>query len=287
MLFLLWALPGTAVHAAIRVQDDSGQWVALDRPATRVISLAPHLTELVYSLDAGKQLVGVVEYSDYPPAAGKLPRIGNHAGIDLERVLALAPNLVLAWGSGSPAHAVGRFRRLRIPVFVSEIKELDGVAFTLERLGRLLGHPRRGAQRARAYRSRLRQLQDRYRRDDRLRVFVQVSRRPIITLAKTHWMTQILSLCGGENVFDLSVPMAPQVDTESVIDANPDVILVSDALADVQAAKEEWRSLSVLTAARRKQIYAFPASLLLRPTMRLLDGADWLCPVLEKAGADQ
>ncbi|HJS39655.1 MAG TPA: helical backbone metal receptor, partial [Burkholderiales bacterium] len=129
-------VPGSA-HAQVRVVDDYGHEVALAAPARRVVSLAPHLTELMYAAGAGERMVGALAYSDYPPEAKALPRVGSEAGIDLEAVVALRPDLVVAWPQSGSTRAIERIAALGIPVFRSEPRELEDIARTIETLGRL------------------------------------------------------------------------------------------------------------------------------------------------------
>src|SRR5262245_40869585 len=172
----------TCAHAQVSVQDDYRHQVKLEKPASRIVSLAPHLTELLYDAGAGGRVVGAVEFSDFPAAAKGLPRVGSDARIDLEAVLALRPDLVVAWPNAGSLKAVDRLAELGVPVFRSEPRELDDIARTLERLGRLAGTARQGDAAAAAFRARAQALQQRYAAHRKVRVFYQIWDRPLLTV---------------------------------------------------------------------------------------------------------
>lgn len=283
LAFLLLSV--TYAHAQVGVRDDYGREVKLDRPASRIVSLAPHLTELLYDAGAGSRVAGAVEYSDFPDAARTLPRVGSDARIDLEAVLALRPDLVVAWPNAGSLKAVERLAEIGVPVFRSEPRELDDIARTLERLGRLAGTAQQGDAAAAAFRARARALQQRYAARRKVRVFYQIWDRPLLTVNGAHVISKVIATCGGENVFAGAPLLVPEVDREAVLRANPEVIVASgsnDAHPDWLAA---WRRFPGLAAADGGQLYAIPPDLIQRHTPRLLDGAERLCGFLEAARA--
>ena len=270
-LFLL--LFAAAVRAEIRVTDDYGNTVRLPSPAARIVSLAPHLTELVYAAGAGKHMVGAVDYSDFPPPARELPRVGSDAHISLEAVLALKPDLIVAWPNPGSVRAIDRLAELGLPVFRSEPRELEDVATTLERLGVLTGTEPEAKRAAVAFRERKKALEKRYASRPKLRVFYQVWDRPLLTVNGAHVISKVIALCGGENVFAALPLIAPEVDAEAVLRAKPEVILTSNPAAKPPSWLPQVRFAVV------------PADLIQRHTPRLLDGAQHVCRALEEARA--
>jgi iron complex transport system substrate-binding protein len=259
--------------ADVSVRDDYGNQVRLASPATRIVSLAPHLTELAYAAGAGARMVGAVEYSDFPAAARELPRVGSDAHISLEGVLALRPDLIVAWPNPSSVRAIERLRELRLPVFRSEPRELEDIATTLERLGLLAGTAVEAQRAARAFRTRKAALEKRYAGRPRLRVFYQVWDRPLLTVNGDHVISKVIALCGGENVFAALPLIAPEVDVEAVLRADPQVLLTSTP----GATRPPWLP--------KTHVAFVPAELLQRHTPRLLDGADRVCRALDEARA--
>jgi iron complex transport system substrate-binding protein len=255
-------------RADVAVRDDYGNSVRLPAPATRIVSLAPHLTELLYAAGAGARLVGAVDYSDYPAPARALPRVGSDAHISLEAVLALRPDLVVAWPNSGSVRAVNRLADL-VPVYRSEPRQLEDVASTLERLGTLAGTASEAARAARAFRARKAELERRYAARASVRVFYQVWERPLITVNGEHIISKVIRLCGGENVFAAAPLIAPEVDREAVLRARPEVIIASTAAA----------------APSTIPFHVIPAELIQRHTPRLLDGAEQLCRALEEVRA--
>ena len=277
----LWVLLlfACAAQAQVRVQDDYGNVVALPAAAKRIVSLAPHLTELLYAAGAGERIVGALEYSDYPAEAQRLPRVGSEASIDLEAVVALGPDLIVAWPNAGSMRAVNRLADLRIPVFRSEPRELDDIARTLDRLGTLAGTERQAAQAADAFRARARDLEERYSKRPTVRVFYQVWDRPLLTVNGQHVISKVMRLCGGENVFARLPLIAPEVDREAVLRADPQVIVSSGASLD------GWKAYPGLAAVAKGQLYAIAPELIQRHTPRLLDGAERLCHILDEVRA--
>jgi iron complex transport system substrate-binding protein len=278
VVFLMWAFHASA---QVSVRDDYGNEVALEKPASRIVSLAPHLTELVYAAGAGARLVGAVEYSDFPAAARSLPRVGSDARIDLEAVLALRPDLVVAWPNAGSLRTVERLAELGLPVFRSEPRELDDIARTLERLGRLAGGPAQADAAAAAFRTRAAGLQQRHGARRKVRVFYQIWDRPLLTVNGAHMISKVLAACGGENVFAALPLLVPEVDGEAVLRANPEVIVASGSNDTQPQWLEAWRRFPGLSAAARGQLYTVPADLIQRQTPRILEGAERICTILE------
>jgi iron complex transport system substrate-binding protein len=276
------ALGSCAAHAEIRVTDDYGRQVRLDAPAQRVVSLAPHLTELMYAAGAGASLVGALQYSDYPSAARRLPRVGSEAQIDLEALIALKPDLVVAWPNSGSTAAVERIAALGIPVFRSEPRELEHIARTLETLGSLAGTAAQAGAAARAFRERAARIERAHAGRPPVRVFYQVWNRPLITVNGEHVISKAMRLCGGENVMAGLPGLAPEIDRELVLHADPEVILASGAAGGRPAWLDEWRDFPALAAVRGDNLYAVRAELLQQHTPRLLDGAEAVCRILEQ-----
>ncbi len=278
-------LAACAAQAEVRVTDDYGNAVVLAAPARRVVSLAPHLTELMYAAGAGERMVGALRYSDFPAAAKRLPRVGSEASIDLEALVALRPDLVIAWPNAGSARTVERIAALGIPVFRSEPRELEDIARTLETLGRLAGTENAAAVAARAFRARAAALARRHASSPRVRVFYQVWNRPLITVNGAHVLSKALRLCGGENVMADLPGIAPEIDRERVLHADPEVIVASGSDGGHPHWLEEWKAYPGMAAVRLGNLYAVPPELLQRHTPRLLDGADELCRILDAVRA--
>jgi iron complex transport system substrate-binding protein len=278
-------LAACCARAEVRVTDDYGKPVVLASPARRVVSLAPHLTELMFAAGAGGRMVGAPQYSDYPPAAKRLPRIGSDAGIDLEALVALRPDLVVAWPNAGSARVVERIAALGIPVFRSEPRSLEDIARTLETFGRLAGTEAAAAAAANAFRARAARIAHNYASRPVVRVFYQVWDRPLMTVNGDHVISKVMRLCGGENVLAALPALAPEIDREQVLRADPEVIVASGPDGARPSWLDRWRAFPGLTATRRGNLYAIRPELLQRHTPRLLDGAEELCRILEAVRA--
>ncbi|WP_137175843.1 cobalamin-binding protein [Massilia sp. HP4] len=280
-LFLA-VLPAVA-GASVTVVDDVGRTVTLAQPARRVVSLAPHVTELLYAAGGGARLVGAVNYSDYPEAARKLPQVGSYNKLDFERVLALKPDLLVVWHSGNPVRQVEQLERLGIPVFHSEPGRLDQIGESLLRLGRLLGTEPAAQAAAQDYRARIAALKARYAARPPVTVFYQVWPKPLYTLNDDHIAGDMLRLCGGRNLFGALKTIAPEVGVEAVIEADPEVILVGGRDNPSDPGGKMWQSFKGMTAVRRGNIFTIDGDLTNRAGPRTAEGAAKLCAMLEEA----
>jgi iron complex transport system substrate-binding protein len=253
------------------------------RPAQRIVSLAPHLTELAFSAGAGDRVVGTVEYSDHPEAARKIPRIGDAFRVDLERVLALRPDAVIAWESGTPVQTIERMRALGLTVTAIATRRLPDVAGALRVIGQIGGAQEEAARAAAQFEMRIAALRAEYRGRSPVSVFVQINDRPIYTINEGHIMSEVVELCGGRNVFADLNTLAPIVSIEAVIAANPQVILATDDAAP--DAPAQWRRWSHIDAVQKGNVYMISSDHVARATMRLADGAREVCRTLDAARA--
>lgn len=268
-------------RADVSVIDDSRTAVSLTQPARRIISLAPHVTETLFAAGAGERVVGTVEYSDYPEAAKKIQRIGGYSRLDLEAVVALKPDLIVAWQSGNAAAHVDKLRALGFPLYVSQPNRIEDVASELERLGVLAGTSTVANKAASQFRERLAGLQKRYSGRPPVRTFYQIWKQPLMTIGGKQIISDVVRLCGGENVFAKLETMAPTVTVEAVIAANPEAIIASGMGESRPEWLDDWKPWTSITAVARDNLFFVQPELIQRHTPRLLDGAERLCQHLE------
>ena len=280
VIALALGLAGTA-QARIAVVDDEGRTVELADPARRIVNLAPHLTEQLFAIGAGDLIVGTTDFADFPEAAKSLPRVARAHSVDLERVSATRPDLILVWGSGFPPSTVDAVRRLGVPTFVSEPARLADIATSLERLGALTGRsPERAAA---AFNAKLAALRDRYRGRREVRVFYQVWSDPLMTLGGRHVVTEAIALCGGRNVFAGLAPIAPRVSAEAVLAADPEVIVTAEPGARPSDALAMWQRFGRITAVRRNLLVTLDADRINRHGPRIVDEIAVLCEAIDRA----
>lgn len=253
------------------------------KPAQRIVSLSPHITELVYAAGAGAKLVGNVEYGDYPEAAKALPKVGGYSRLDLEAILALKPDLVLAWESGNPPAALAKLRAMGITVDVSQPDRMADVANEIARYGALAGTSAVADAAAAAFRARQAALAARYSQRPPVTVFYQIWRQPLMTVNDRQIISDAIRLCGGRNVFGALPVLAPTVTLEAVIAANPEAIVASGMGSERPEWLSDWHRWKNLTAVKRDNLYFIPPEEIQRHTPRLLDGAEKLCRALESA----
>lgn len=275
LLLALTAAAWMPAAAALRVQDDLGNTLTLAAPAQRIVSLAPHVTELLYAAGAGARIVAAVAYSDYPAAARALPRVGDAARIDDERLLAVRPDLVIAWASGTPAPELAALRRLGLPLYLSEPRRLDAVGAQLRRFGALAGTAVQAERAARDYERRLAALRTRYAQTPRRTVFYQLALQPLLTVNREHLIDDALAVCGGRNPFAALPSLTPHVAVEAVLAARPEFVVLAlypgEAVADTQRF---WRRYGMPAATR---FIGVPGDHIHRATPRVLDGVERIC----------
>ena len=280
-MVLLLACQPLLAHAAITLTGADGRRIMLQAPATRIVSLAPDLAELVYDAGAGAALVGTSRYSDYPAAAEKLPRIGDAFRFDLERIVALKPGLILAWQGGTPVLAIERLRALKLPVLVIGTHQLTDIATNLELIGRATGHETEAHKAAQAFLSGLEKLRLQYAGRKPVRVFYEISAEPLYTVGGKQIISRMIELCGGRNIFaDITAPAAA-VSMESVLARDPQAVVTGgDSGAAVRL--REWQRWPQISAVKTKSLFSIPGDFLARATPRILKGGNQLCEALEK-----
>lgn len=279
---LLACLPA---RAEIVVTDVGGATIKLAAPAQRIVSLAPHITELLFAAGAGSQVVGNVEYGDYPPAAKSLAKVGGYSRLDLEAVVALKPDLVMGWQSGNSPAAVSRLRSMGLNVHLSQSNRIEDIAGELERIGKLAGTEAAANAAAKAFRERYARLAARYGQRPPVTVFYQIWKQPLMTINREQIISDAIRLCGGRNVFaDLPI-LAPTVTVEAVIAANPEAIVASGMGESRPEWLDDWRRWRTLAAVAGDNLYFIQPDLIQRHTPRILDGAEKLCTQLETVRA--
>ena len=281
MLLLLLPVPGTA--EPVSVEDFAGRTVTLAAPARRVVALAPHIVENVFSAGAGDRLVGVVSYSNYPGAARTIPRVGSYNAFSLETIASLEPDLIVMWGSGNGMQSLARLELLGIPVFVSEPRQLEDIPRAIRDLGTLAGTRQVSETRALAMEQALASLRAKYSQRATLKVFYEIWNEPLQTINGEHLISQLMALCGGRNIFADVATLAPRISIEAVLARTPDAIVASGMGESRPDWLDQWRQYPSLPAVRNNALFFVPPDHLQRPTARVLLGAQALCEQLDSA----
>lgn len=276
LLLSVFPLPA---HAGIRLVDAEGRTLQLAAPAQRIVTLAPHLTEILLGLGARRQIVAVGDDHEqrgaHATSLSGFPVVSDAASINYERVMALKPDVVLAWGTGTPQAWIAQLRRLGLPVFVVEARTLDDMAVQLEQLAELSGQQAAGAMQATALRAQIRALAQRYGPGPRLRYFYQVWRQPLYSLHGGHLLSQALALCGADNVVPAGSVAAPLLSPEFVLQQNPDVLLFNRS--DAADSITYWRRFPRLAAVREQRWLGLDDRRLTRPDAGMVAAVEPVC----------
>lgn len=265
----------------VSVTDDRGTPVTLAAPARRIVALSPHLAELAFAAGAGTRLVGAARHSDFPPAVRDLPQTGDAARVDFERIALLRPDLVLAWKSGNPAGDVARVEQLGFPVFVTEPARLADIPRLLRAIGELAGTRPAAEKAAAGFEREIAALRARHVLAPRVRVFYQIWHQPLLTVNGAHVISDVIALCGGDNVFADLAQLTPTVSLESVLAARPDVIIGGGSSGGEQEFAARWRA-SPVPALRELPAFYIDPDLIQRQTPRIVAGAKAVCRAMEE-----
>src|SRR5258706_5022094 len=271
---------GPAAAAEISLHDDLDRAIVLKQPAKRIVTLAPFLTELVFTAGAGERVVGVSAYSDYPPEAKKLPQVGTAVGVALEQIAALAPDLVLAWRDSVRVEDIERLTRLGATVYVAQSRNFEDVPRNLVAIGELTGRDVSGA--IVEYERRLAKL----RRDNAgkriVTAFLEIWNRPLTTIAGRHFINEALEICGARNVFQDLDGVAPVVSWEAVYLRDPQVIVGMSSAANDAEFRANWKSRTALSAVKGGRLVFVDADRIQRLTARTPDGVAALCDGIDR-----
>ncbi len=277
--FAVFAGVSVAAHA-LQATDDRGVTISLVRPAWRVVTLAPHLAEIAFAAGAGAKLAGVSSFSRHPAEAERLPIVASHGRVDIERLIALRPDLVLAWQSGNSTLQIDRLERIGIRVFVTEVRALADIPRIVRLVGALAGSADVAEARAGEFENEIAILRKRHAEERRVAVFLEIWHTPLLTVNGAHLISDALRLCGGRNVFAAARTLTPLVSREQMLRAQPEAIVTSGFGADSPRA---WRGLEPVPAVRNRRIYAIDPDLLHAQGPHLLEGIRALCGRLELA----
>ena len=280
---VLLPMAATQARATVCVDDDAGREVCLDAPAQRIVALSPGVTELLYAAGAGERVVGAVSFSDYPPEAQALPRVGSYDRLDLEALLALEPDLVVAWQGGNPQEQLARLAKLGPPIFFSDAEDFAAIATSLERFGALAGSAAMAQEAARGFRQEVAVLRERYDAAAPVSVFYEVWEQPLMTVNGEHWISRSLALCGGVNLFATASALVPRIGVEAVLARDPEAIITGGMGKADSGWLEAWRDYPRLTAVRRDNLFFIDPNLVQRAAPRLVEGTRRLCEHLEVA----
>ena len=278
LLFFSWSAAGSIV-----VVDDNGQEVRLKQPTERIVSLAPNITEVLFHIGAGEQIVGADEYSNYPEAAKQITRVNNHAAANYELILSLQPDLVIAWQSGNGDKIIKPLRKLGIPVFVVETRKMEAIPHLFRRFGQLTGQGEIAELRAEEFSQRLKTLRAAQTGKPMIRTFYQIWDEPLITLNGKHMISDVIALCGGQNIFADAAPLVPYVNIESVVAADPQMIVAGGSQEAQPSWYSSWQQWQGISAVVNQQIYLIPSDLMQRHSERLLQGAEMMCDYMDRA----
>lgn len=249
----------------------------------KVISLAPHITEMLYSAGAGALIVGVDEFSDYPKEATKKPVVGNYYGINIEKIIQLKPDIIFAWREGHRLQDMAKLEKLGFKVIFSQPKKLTDIAAEIKQYGKWLGTEKQANQSALKIQQELQRLHQRYQTDSmhkKPKVFYQIWQKPLMTVNAENFISQAITLCGAQNIFaDLPV-QAGQVNKESLLNRNPDIILIGGDQATQQNWQKKWLTIKQLKAVQKKKIHLINANLYQRPTERFVMNIEKLCDLI-------
>jgi len=282
LVFVLIFLLQAVLLIAGSVTDQVGRTLVVPENPTRVIALAPSITEIIYDLGQEKRLVGVTQYSTYPSEAELLPRVGSYVRLDIEKIVALKPDLCLATKDGNPKHIVDKIVSLGIPVYVINPQNLQQIMDTITRLGSLLHAEQTAAALVSDMEKRIGQVQARVKNmPDRPRVFFQIDAEPLFSAGTDTFIHELIELAGGINTTAGEVSY-PRYSWEDIIVLQPEIVLISSMAGGLapEYLLNSWKKWNLLSAVKNDQIFVVDAELFDRPTPRLVNGLEVIAAII-------
>lgn len=268
---------------AIHVTDFSGQKISLSKPASRIVALAPHIVENVYSAGAGENLVGAVAYSNYPDQAQSLPLVGGYASTNLEKIVELNPDLIIAWQSGNKTKNIDQMKQLGFTVYVDQPHSLEDVAKSLRDIGTLSGHSQAAEAAAVQYLKQLQDIRQQNKHKSSVSVFYQVWNDPLQTINGQHIISNAMSLCGGQNVYADEATIAPVINIESILQRDP-LAIIASGMSDARPEwLDDWKKWPSLTAVQKGNLFFVDPDHIQRHTIRILLGVKSICEQFDLA----
>ncbi|NOY67775.1 MAG: cobalamin-binding protein [Gammaproteobacteria bacterium] len=281
VFFLVVLFAAFNAFAVIEVIDDDGSRVSLKQPARKIVSLAPHTTELLFAAGAGQWVVGAVNFSDYPLAAKSIARVGGYQSLDYEKIITLQPDLVVAWQSGNRPANIEKLKKMGIPVFVTEARKLDDIPVLLEKISRLTDTQAQAKKIINQYQQHLSSLRRLNLDKKKISVFFQIWQHPLMTVNSEHLINQVINLCGGVNIFTDMKMLSGSVGIEDILLKNPEVIMINGRDERFKNWGSSWSKWKKITAVKNNHVFQVNPDTMSRHSPRILSGADEVCGILD------
>jgi len=277
-LALLFSLLFCQVALASNIEDEAKS----NHTKPSIIALAPHIVEMLYDIGAGNQIIGTTEFSNYPEQAKSIPRIGNYMRLQIERIVELQPDFIIAWKSGSPSDDLTKLRQLGFTIIYSQPNTFEDIAEEVITFSKLTGHKNKGKELAAKFLKKLAQIKNQFSQKNKITSFYELWSRPLSTIAKGSWPQQHLTICSAKNPFEQASTPYPQVNIEQVMQSPIDLII--QPLSHHQKEREvfNWRDWGTIAAVKNNRIIQPDADALHRMTLRSLDELQKLCEAIDK-----
>ena len=270
-------------RSAYSVIDFAGNHIVLQKPAERIIALAPHIVENAFSAGAGAKLIGVSAYSNYPEQAKLIPVVAGYQKINFEKIVELDPDLIIAWQSGNSGAGLSRLLELGFPVYIDQPDTLQDVAKSVRDIGTLSGNRELAESVAKLYLQKLENIQKNYAQATKVSSFYQVWNSPLQTINGEHIISDAIEVCGGKNIYADEFAVAPVINIESIIERNPMVIIASGVSDSRPEWLDDWRNWDSLNAVKNNNLYFVNPDHIQRHSLRLLLGIATICSYLDNA----
>ncbi len=247
-----------------------------------IIALAPHIVEMLYDVGAGEQIIGTTSFADFPEQAKKIPRIGNYVRLQLERVIELQPDLIIAWKSGNPSDDLARLAQLGFNIVYSQPSTFEDIASELRLFAKLTGHTEQGEIIAKNFEQELRKITKTYQNKSEITGFYELWSRPLTTVAQGSWPQQFLNICKVKNPFEQVLSPYPQISIEQVLPASVQLIIQPLSVNQKDREAFNWQDWAIIPAVANKNIIQSDADAMHRMTLRSLTALKDLCVEIDK-----
>ncbi|MBS3920995.1 MAG: cobalamin-binding protein [Deltaproteobacteria bacterium] len=282
LCMFIFLTPLVSDAGTLKLKDEVGREVTFSFPPKRIVSLAPNITEILFSLGLDEEVVGVSIHCNYPEKAKSRVRVGSYISIDFERVISLKPDLIIATGAGNPREMVERLERLGFPSFVIFPKRFEDVLQSIRHLGRVSAKEREALSIIESMQRRKEKVAERTKTLYRPKVFLQIGESPIVTVGKGSFGDDLIRLAGGENVAGKDKEMYPRLGMEEILKRSPEVILISsmNPKGDYERILREWERWKMIPAVKQGRIHLIDSDLIDRPSPRIIEGLEEMATLI-------
>lgn len=282
IFFLLVFSTGISHSSSSKLIDEVGREVLLNFPPKRIVSLAPNITEILFSLGLDEEIVGVTIHCNFPEKVKTKPKIGSYINVDFEKIVSLKPDLIIATAVGNTRDMVERLEKLGFPTYVIFPKKIQDIMKSISNIGNIVNREKQANEIVQIMQKRLNKVKELTKGLPRPKVFLQIGEAPMVTVGKGSFGDDLINLSGGENIAGSEKEMYPRLAMEEIIKRSPEVIIIStmNPKGNYQKIIINWSRWKTIPAVKNRRIHLIDSDLIDRPSPRIIDGLETMAKII-------